>query len=210
MGYLSWVLAVVILDCQNEPLSGRKIVLLPLAASFVMTAWDLPWTRYEQTSITLGCGETEARTMECRLATSLAGFSLSTSSISYSRCISETECYPIADKSLASRDLVLCHIRSGESPGCGSLVFTRSLRGCRGQTLGHPRHSFGISPRFHLSHDASQPDCLGQSLRTSRTLLETGCSGYSERVTGSVPIMEDLADNPSRIVASAAACSAGE
>src|ERR1700723_2026881 len=39
----------------------------------------------------LGCGETEARTMECRLATSLAGFSLSTSSISYSRCISETE-----------------------------------------------------------------------------------------------------------------------
>ena len=40
MGYLSWVLAVVILDCQNEPLSGRKIVLLPLAASFVMTAWD--------------------------------------------------------------------------------------------------------------------------------------------------------------------------
>jgi uncharacterized membrane protein len=40
MGYLSWVLAVVILDCQNEPLSGRKIVLLPLTASFVMTAWD--------------------------------------------------------------------------------------------------------------------------------------------------------------------------
>ena len=40
MGYLSWVLAVVILDYQNEPLSGRKIVLLPLAASFVMTAWD--------------------------------------------------------------------------------------------------------------------------------------------------------------------------
>src|ERR1700686_3947049 len=40
MGYLSWVLAVVILDCQNKPLSGRNIVLLPLAASFVMTAWD--------------------------------------------------------------------------------------------------------------------------------------------------------------------------
>ncbi|HKW67938.1 MAG TPA: carotenoid biosynthesis protein [Terriglobales bacterium] len=41
MGYLSWVLAVVILNCQNGPLSGRKIVLLPLAASFVMTVWDL-------------------------------------------------------------------------------------------------------------------------------------------------------------------------
>jgi uncharacterized membrane protein len=40
MGYLSWVLAVVILDCQNQPLSGRNIVLLPLAASFAMTAWD--------------------------------------------------------------------------------------------------------------------------------------------------------------------------
>ena len=39
-GYLSWILAVVVLDCQHKPLSGRNIVLLPLAASFVMTAWD--------------------------------------------------------------------------------------------------------------------------------------------------------------------------
>jgi uncharacterized membrane protein len=41
MGYLSWVLGLVILECQDKPLSGRKIVLLPLAASFIMTAWDL-------------------------------------------------------------------------------------------------------------------------------------------------------------------------
>lgn len=41
MGYLSWVLSLVVLGCQNEPVSGKKIVLLPLAASFVMTAWDL-------------------------------------------------------------------------------------------------------------------------------------------------------------------------
>jgi uncharacterized membrane protein len=41
MGYLSWVLGLVILEGQNEPLSGRKIVLVPLAASFAMTAWDL-------------------------------------------------------------------------------------------------------------------------------------------------------------------------
>jgi uncharacterized membrane protein len=40
MGYLSWVLAVVILDRKNEPLCGRNVVLLPLTASFVMTAWD--------------------------------------------------------------------------------------------------------------------------------------------------------------------------
>jgi uncharacterized membrane protein len=41
MGYLSWVLGLVILEGQNEPLSGWKFVLVPLAASFVMTAWDL-------------------------------------------------------------------------------------------------------------------------------------------------------------------------
>jgi len=41
MGYLSWILGLVILGYQNEPLSGKKIVLLPLAASFVMTTWDL-------------------------------------------------------------------------------------------------------------------------------------------------------------------------
>jgi uncharacterized membrane protein len=41
LGYLSWVLALVILECQNKALTGRNIFLLPLAASFVMTAWDL-------------------------------------------------------------------------------------------------------------------------------------------------------------------------
>jgi putative membrane protein len=41
MGYLSWALGLVILECQDRPLSGKKIVLLPLAASFIMTAWDL-------------------------------------------------------------------------------------------------------------------------------------------------------------------------
>ena len=41
MGYLSWVVAFVILDCQSGPLLGRKVVSLPLLASFVMTAWDL-------------------------------------------------------------------------------------------------------------------------------------------------------------------------
>lgn len=40
MGYLSWVVAVAILDCQNAPLSGKNVVCLPLLASFVMTAWD--------------------------------------------------------------------------------------------------------------------------------------------------------------------------
>jgi putative membrane protein len=41
MGYLSWVVGLTILGYQNEPLLGRKIVLSPLMASFVMTAWDL-------------------------------------------------------------------------------------------------------------------------------------------------------------------------
>ena len=41
MGYLSWVVGLTILGYQNQPLLGRKIVLLPLMAGFVMTAWDL-------------------------------------------------------------------------------------------------------------------------------------------------------------------------
>jgi putative membrane protein len=41
MGYLSWVVGLTILGYQNEPLLDRKIVLLPLIASSVMTAWDL-------------------------------------------------------------------------------------------------------------------------------------------------------------------------
>jgi putative membrane protein len=41
MGYLSWVLGLIIPGCQDKPLSGRKVVLLPLVASFIVTAWDL-------------------------------------------------------------------------------------------------------------------------------------------------------------------------
>ena len=41
MGYLSWVVSLAILGATNQPLSGRRIFLLPLMASIVMTAWDL-------------------------------------------------------------------------------------------------------------------------------------------------------------------------
>jgi putative membrane protein len=41
MGYLSWVVSLALLGDENKPLSGRRIVLMPLVASFVMTSWDL-------------------------------------------------------------------------------------------------------------------------------------------------------------------------
>ncbi len=41
MGYLSWVIALLIVRYQIKPLCGRRVVLLPLIASFIMVAWDL-------------------------------------------------------------------------------------------------------------------------------------------------------------------------
>jgi len=41
MGYLSWIVGAALLGGATRPLSGRKAVLLPLVASFVVTAWDL-------------------------------------------------------------------------------------------------------------------------------------------------------------------------
>jgi putative membrane protein len=41
MGYLSWVVGLTLLSNENKPLSGRRLVLIPVVASFVMTAWDL-------------------------------------------------------------------------------------------------------------------------------------------------------------------------
>ena len=41
MAYLSWVIALLILDCQHRHLSVREVLLLPLVASFAMGAWDL-------------------------------------------------------------------------------------------------------------------------------------------------------------------------
>ena len=41
MGYLSWTLARVILGDVNSPLTGSRVVTLPLVAGFIMVAWDL-------------------------------------------------------------------------------------------------------------------------------------------------------------------------
>ena len=40
MGYLSWILAVVILGGMRNPISGSRVVTMPLIAAFIMLAWD--------------------------------------------------------------------------------------------------------------------------------------------------------------------------
>ena len=40
MGYVSWTVARLILGDTSEPLAGRRLVTRPLAAAFVMVAWD--------------------------------------------------------------------------------------------------------------------------------------------------------------------------
>jgi hypothetical protein len=193
MGYLSWVLAVVILGCQNGQLSGRKIVLLPLTASVVMTGLGLFHGR--------GLGRHRSRLGVARLRLVLWSADEQLLGLVFHclhflsaiRVVSQKPSdHPIAAKLLASRYLVLCRVRSGESPGCGPLVSGRRLRGRCRQTVGHPRHSLGISPGLHLFHDAPQSDGLGQSLQTSRTILETGSSGCSKRVTGKPEVFRKL------------------
>lgn len=41
MGYLSWTVSLAILGSEERPVSGRRMFLLPLLASVVMTTWDL-------------------------------------------------------------------------------------------------------------------------------------------------------------------------
>jgi uncharacterized membrane protein len=41
IGYCSWVLSLLILDHRNKPITGTRVVALPLLASFIMLAWDL-------------------------------------------------------------------------------------------------------------------------------------------------------------------------
>lgn len=41
IGYVAWILALLILDCARKPIRGARVVALPLLASLIMTAWDL-------------------------------------------------------------------------------------------------------------------------------------------------------------------------
>lgn len=40
MGYLSWIVALAILDLRDRPLSQTNLIFAPLLASVVLTAWD--------------------------------------------------------------------------------------------------------------------------------------------------------------------------
>jgi len=41
IGYVAWVLALLILGRTGKPLRGPRVVAVPLLASLIMTAWDL-------------------------------------------------------------------------------------------------------------------------------------------------------------------------
>jgi len=41
MGYLAWIVGLLMLGSPGKSLSGSKVVFLPLVASFVMVAWDV-------------------------------------------------------------------------------------------------------------------------------------------------------------------------
>jgi putative membrane protein len=40
IGYCSWVLSLLILGYRGQTLTGKRVIALPLLASFVMLAWD--------------------------------------------------------------------------------------------------------------------------------------------------------------------------
>ena len=41
IGYLAWILSLLMLGYQDKPLTGLRVVTAPVLASFVMLAWDL-------------------------------------------------------------------------------------------------------------------------------------------------------------------------
>jgi uncharacterized membrane protein len=52
MGYLSWTMATVILGGKRNPVSGSRVIALPLIAGFIMVAWD--WSMDAVWSTVLG------------------------------------------------------------------------------------------------------------------------------------------------------------
>jgi len=41
IGYVSWILALLILGQLDQPITGMRVFALPLLASFIMVAWDV-------------------------------------------------------------------------------------------------------------------------------------------------------------------------
>lgn len=41
IGYVAWILALVILGCADKPINGTRVLMVPFLASLIMVAWDL-------------------------------------------------------------------------------------------------------------------------------------------------------------------------
>ena len=185
MGYLSWVLGLIILGCQDKPLSGRKVVLLPLVASFIVTAWDLSmdpvWADIDHAWVWRDGGSFYGVPISNFFGWFLAVYVFYQLFALYLR---NRVNIPLPTSHWRLAILFYVASAAGNLLVVAPLISQWSLRGCSRQTMDDRRDSLGISPRFSLSHDASCSDCLGQSRRISRAFSKQRSSGDFERVTG--------------------------
>ncbi len=49
MGYLSWVIASILLDKRDASVKGFDVLLLPIISSFIMVMWDICMDPYNST-----------------------------------------------------------------------------------------------------------------------------------------------------------------
>jgi hypothetical protein len=158
MGYVSWVVGLLILGSLTRTLSGRQVVLLPVGASFVMVAWDLAmdpvWTNIDH-----AWGVEEWRGILRRARDQfLRLVSHDLCHLSGIRHLSAKAGGPItAAGILAPARSVLWSVSGWESPACNPIEHGDHRYQFQLDVL---RHSRGLRAGFVLCHGAVHSDRL--------------------------------------------------
>ena len=117
MAYVSWTLARLIIGKPYAPVSGTRIVALPLVASFIMVAWDLAQDPVWGT-VSARLGLARRRTLVRRAHLKLSRLVLRTSSSSICSL-----------RSICARRPALAMSRPARRCGARQLLLLCSLRG---------------------------------------------------------------------------------
>ncbi len=158
MGYVSWVVGLLILGSPTGSLSGRQVVLLPLVASFVMVAWDLAmdpvWTNIDHAWVWRNGGAYFGVPVSNFFGWYLTIYVIYQIFAIYLR---NRACPITAAGILASARSVLWSFSGWKSPACDSIEHGDGRHQFQLDGL---RHSRGLRAGFVLCHGAVHSDCL--------------------------------------------------
>lgn len=157
IGYVSWVLALLILGYLDQPMTGVRIFALPLLASFIMLAWDLSmdpdWSTLDHVWIWQHGGAYFGVPLSNFFGWFFTAYVYYLAFALYCRAQPFFAAPPPA-KPLVHGDSTICDLRLGRPPDSGTTDGASSSHRCHWEAVAYSRYSRWLHSHVTSAHGA--------------------------------------------------------